>query len=163
MNENEFENLKEARWRRKLTASEQAALQKYLAAHAESQPLWEEEARFSQWLEALPDTPVSTNFVSRVLQAVERDAPKPEQRKHAIFDWLRLNWLPRIAIASLVIATGFLSVQHFEKNARLEQIAQGMASLSTATAVPQEWLQDFEAISRLSPPAVDDELLLALQ
>lgn len=162
MNEIEFELLKEARWRRKLTASEQAALESYLAAHVESRSLWEEETRFNQLLEALPNVPVSTNFAARVLQAVERDTSTAKQPERAVLNWLKRNWLPRIAIVSLVIATGFLSIQHFE-NARLERIAQGVASLSTTTAVPQEWLQDFEAINRLSPPAVDDELLLALQ
>jgi len=41
-------------------------------------------------------------------------------------------------------------------------LARDVATISQAV-VPQEWLQDFEAINRLSHPSVDEELLAALR
>jgi len=161
MNEIEFEKLKETSWRRKLTAQEKAALNSYLAAHSQARTEWEEEAGLSEWLGRLPDAPVSTNFTARVLQEVEREAARNSRREHGIFHWLRFNWLPRMAVASLVVCGGLISLQQYKRT----QIAQDVAAVSSAATatLPQQWLEDFDAISRLSLPSVDNELLAALQ
>ena len=161
MNEIEFQKLKEASWRRKLTAQEKTALNHHFGAHSEARTQWEEEAGLSELLGKLPDAPVSTNFTTRVLQEVQRDAGQNRTHRHGFFHWLRFNWLPRIAIASLVVSGGFFSIQQYQRT----QIAHDVATVSSAAAaaLPQQWLEDFDAINRLSQPPVDNELLAALQ
>ncbi|MEO5803488.1 MAG: hypothetical protein ABIR24_08145 [Verrucomicrobiota bacterium] len=159
MNEIEFDKLKETNWRRKLTAQEDAALNLYLAAHPAARSQWEEEFGLRQLLGNLSDAPVATNFTTRVLQAVERDAELRARHERGVFHWLKFNWLPRIAVASLLICGGVLSVQQYNRT----QIAKGIVAISSAANVPQQWLQDFDAITRLSQPPVDNELLAALQ
>lgn len=156
MNEAEFQKLKEASWRRKLTAEEQAALDN----HLEERFSWEEEAALNQLIGKLPDAPVSTNFTARVLQAVEREsATVPRARERGLVHWFRMNWLPRIAIPAFLIFGGIISVQQYKRT----QIANDVAVVSSAATVPPQWLEDFDAISRLSQPPVDHELLAALE
>lgn len=167
MNEIEFQKLMEESWRRKLAPPEEAALKTYLATHFDARALWEEESGLNQSLAKLPDIPVSTNFTSRVLQAVERDLAHAARSEGGIVPWLKLNWLPRVAIVSLFAYAGFISVQQYSTAKRTEmartEIARDVAAVSSAAAFPQEWLRDFDAINRLSQPPVDDELLAALQ
>lgn len=162
MSENEFQNLIEASWRRALTAQEEAALKEYLAVHSEARMILDEELALSCVVRALPDVPVSTNFTSRVLQAVERDTMPSARATQGVISWLKRNWIPRIAIASLFVCAGFVSVQEYRTSKRTE-IARDIAAVSGAATFPQEWLQDFDAINRLSQPPVDNELLAALE
>jgi anti-sigma factor RsiW len=162
MSEIEFEKLREASWRRKLTTQEEAALNRYLATHAEARTQWEEESGLNELFGKLPTAPISTNFTARVLQEVQRDAERNSQRKHGIFHWIRFNWLPRIAFASLLLCGGIVSV-HQIRVAQRTQIARDIATVSSAATVPQQWLEDFEAIDHLSQPPIDNELLAALE
>ena len=162
MNEMEFKELREASWRRRLTAGEEDALHAYLAGRVEKRMQWEDELSLTELLGKLPEASVSTNFTTRVLQAVERDVASERRRDRGIFDRLKLNWLPRIAVASVFICAAVFSVIQYRANQRAE-IAHDIAAVSQAATVPQEWLQDFEAINRLSQPRVDDVLLAALQ
>lgn len=166
MNDIEFQKLMEASWRRNLSASEQAALNNYLATHTDRRALWDEEIGLSDALAKLPDVSVSTNFTSRVLQAVESDIAE-KSRSQRRLSWLKFNWLPRAAVVALFVCGGFISVREYRtakwtEMARTE-IARDVATVSSAATFPQEWLQDFDAINRLSQPPVDDELLAALQ
>jgi anti-sigma factor RsiW len=161
MSEIEFEKLREASWRRKLTAQEEAALNRYLATHAEARTQWEEESGLNELFGKLPTAPVSTNFTARVLQTVEREAVSA-RRERGIFRWIRFNWLPRIAFASLLLCGGIVSV-HQIRVAQRTQIARDIATVSSAATVPQQWLEDFEAIDHLSQPPIDNELLAALE
>ncbi len=160
MNKNEFKNLVEESWRRKLTPAEESALKSYFATHAEAQILWRRESDLSRLLKKLSDVPVSTNFTSRVLQVVERDAL--QARGTSIFDWFKFSWLSRTAIASLCVCACLISVHQYRIIKRT-QMAQEVAAISTSATVPQEWLQNFDAIDRLGQLPVDDELLAALQ
>ena len=159
MNDAEFQNLKETSWRRKLTVQEEAALKSFLDSHFDQRLQWEEESGLNQLLGRLPDAPVSTNFTSRVLRAVERETARTSQSEKGIFHWLKFNWVPRIAVATLLLCGGFISLQQYKRN----QIAHAVAAVSNAATVPPQWLQDFDAINRLSQPPVDNELLAALQ
>ena len=159
MNDAEFEKLKEASWRRKLTAQEKIALNEHLATHFDERIQWNEESSLNQLLGKLPDAPVSTNFTARVLQAVERDSSSASRRERGLFHWLKFNWLPRIAVVTLLVCGGFVTVQQHKRT----QIAQDVAAVSNAAILPPQWLQDFDAINGLSQPPVDNELLAALQ
>jgi len=161
MNEIEFEKLRETSWRRKLTADETAAVLAYLAMHPAARAGWEEESSLNEVLGEVPDVPVSSNFTARVLQAVERERSQRAPRPRGVFGWVKLRW-PRIAAASVMAFVIAFSVFQYRELKR-EQMARDIVAMSQAVEVPQEWLQDFEAINRLSQPPVDEELLAALQ
>lgn len=160
MNEIEFEKLRQAGWRRKLTAQEKAVLRAYLSLHAAVRADWEEESGLNEFLAKLPDAPVSSNFTSRVLQAVERETSASAPHR-GVFHWIKFSW-PRVAVASALLGVAFFSVSQYRAVKRT-QIARDIVTMSQAATVPQEWLQDFDAINRLSRPPVDDALLAALQ
>ena len=61
---NESPNLRESLWRRKLSPAERAGLR--------PQPELEVEARLTDVLRKIPDSPVPSNFTARLLDAVER-------------------------------------------------------------------------------------------
>ena len=54
-----------------MTPSEEAELQKYLAANPAERADWQVEAELNRLLERLPEAPpVASNFTARVLKAV---------------------------------------------------------------------------------------------
>lgn len=160
MNETEFKNLMEQSWRRRLTAREEILLFNYLSGNADARTQWEEESGLSQLLGKLAETPVSSNFTARVLQAVERDTAPTRREK--FFRRPRFNWFPRIAIASAFVLATIFSIQQY-RSAQRTEMARDIAAVSHAATMPSEWLQDFDAINHLSQPPVDDELLAALK
>ena len=111
-------------------------------------------------LSRLPDVPVASNFTARVMQAVEHEESRPSRpRTFSIWNWRA--FLPRFALAAVVIAAAGLALQQHEANARREQLAKNVARV--AGAMPSvEALQNFDAIRRMSMPAHADEGLLAL-
>lgn len=159
MNEGEFQKLIETSWRRRLTDAELAALNDHLGERFEDKARWEEETVLNQMLGNLPDAPVSTNFTSRVLQAIDRETDRTISGTSRIWEWVRFNWIPRAALVIFLLAGGAFSVQQH----RRAQVARDVAAVSSAAKVPPQWLQDFDAINRLNPPPVDNELLAALQ
>ena len=85
MNESEWKRLVEAASRRELTSGEQHALRELLRQEPTLREKWETETRLNACLNRLPPAPVSSNFTSRVLQAIEQ--VEPEQRRW----WERLS------------------------------------------------------------------------
>ncbi len=165
MNESDYQRLQETGWRRKLTAEEERGLQTYLAAHPEAQMEWEEEAALNQFLAQVSDAPVASNFTSRVLQAVELDAASAERQAKKV-NWQRwfTRWVPRVALASLVVSLSVLGYHRHQMNAR-EELFQDWDNFSKLTFSNADMWQDFEAIKRLSAatPVADDELFAALK
>ena len=106
-----YNRLRELSWRRKLTAAEAAELQAWLAAHPEARADWEAEAGLNEALGRLPDAPVPSNFTARVLQAVEREAAAELRRRRTWQVWLRWRWLPKAAVAAVVLGAGLVSYQ----------------------------------------------------
>jgi len=106
VNESHYQQLREQRWRRKLTANEEESLQAYFLTHPEGQADWEAEASLNQQLGRLPDAPVASNFTALVMQAIDReihDATRAEEELPRLWHWLR-RWAPRAAWASLALA-----------------------------------------------------------
>ncbi len=165
-NDPNYEQLREASWRRRLTPAEEARLSRWLEAHPEAQDEWESEARLNEALMSLPNAPVATNFTSRVLEAAQREAAsaergaKPSHRSVAF--WAR--WLPKAALAAVVIAAGLVSYNHIQ-TARRAEWAMSLATVSQVPSLPSpEILQDFDAIAALgSTPPADEELLKLMQ
>src|SRR5688572_5741555 len=97
-----YERLREIGWRRPLTEAEQAELREWLATHPEDHSDAEVEAALTQALANLPEAPMPSNFASRVLEAVEREAqPVTPKGLFVSVPWWR-SFLPRIAVAVVV-------------------------------------------------------------
>src|SRR6266850_172994 len=154
---------RELSWRRKLTPAEEAELRNWLAAHVEEQADWEAEARLSDALDQLPDAPVPSNFTANVLHALqlEQNAQIRAGRPSPGW-WQRLTWVPKAALASLVVVAGFLTYFHGQTVRRAE-LRDSVVAVSAVKSLPSpEVLRDFDVIRALdqTPPA--DEQLLTL-
>ena len=157
---------REFMWRRKLSASQETQLRTWLASHPETQADLESEAALNEALDLLPDAPVASNFTSRVLQAIEVEPQQPQPTR--LPAWMALSpflrWLPRTAVAALVLGIALVSYQHLREAHRI-QMARDAAVVSEVASLPNpKVLEDFEAIRAMSqaPPA-DEELLRLLQ
>jgi len=156
---------RELSWRRKLTPAEEAELRNWLATHVEEQADWEAEARLSDALDQLPDAPVPSNFTANVLQALqlEQNAQARAARPSPGW-WQLLTWVPKAALAALVVAAGFLFFLHGQTVRRAE-LRDSVVFVSAVKSLPSpEVLRDFDVIRALdqTPPA-DEQLLTLLQ
>jgi anti-sigma factor RsiW len=161
----EYQKLKEASWRRPLTAEERARLRELLAARPEARASWEEDAALTGLLRRLPGADVSTNFTARVVQAAGRLPAKPAWRRRLeMFPWLPAGWVPRAALAAAMVCSGMLSFHEYEALHRAHE-ARAVASVSRLAALPSmDWLENFDTINRLNKVKVaDDDLLTVLQ
>jgi len=159
-----YQRLRETAWRRKFTDAEQAELRAHLTTHPESQADWEKEFALNDLLSRLPDTPLPSNFTTRVLQSVERDLAANERAN--LPRWRRF-WrvtVPRFALVCLVIATGWFAYRWRIEVQRVK-LAESVAAVAEVRAIPApQMLEDFEAINRLPPmPPADEELLAVMK
>jgi len=157
-----LQSLREAAWRRSLTAAEHAQIQRLLATSPDAAEDWQLDARLSRTLARLPEAPVPSNFTARVLQAVERETAAPTR---VPFDWLLLRrWLPRLALACVLIGVSVAGLHRYELLSR-QRMADSVAVISPLGTLPSpDSLADFDAIRRLgSEPPADVELLALLQ
>jgi len=165
-NDPTYNRLRELSWRRKLTAVEAAELRAWLAAHPKAQVDWEAEVGLSEALGRLPDAPVPSNFVARVLQSVERDRAAELRRQRRRWQvWLHWRWLPKAAVAAVVLGAGLVSYQQAASVARRAEYVRSVTVVSSVASLPgPEILKDFDAIRVSNPtPGADEELLAALQ
>ena len=160
-----YNHLRELSWRRKLSAAEEDELRAWLATHPEARADWQAETRLNASLSRLPNVSVPSNFTARVLQAVEREAVADLRRPQGKWlAWLRLRWLPKAALAAIVVGAGLLSY-HQVQAAHRKQMVESVAAVSAVSSLPgPDILKDFDAIRALSPaPVCDEQLLLVLQ
>jgi len=167
MNDAEYLELRDASWRRKLTPAEEARVQAHLAAHPKAQAEWEDDLVLTRALQDLPDVPLSSNFTSLILQAV--DSQNVSQPGGAALKGRWSGWVgrlaPRFALAAVVAAIGITSLHEYQSHTR-KQLASDVERFVTVANLPDpEVLEDFDAIQRLQPVAFskDDDLLAALQ
>jgi anti-sigma factor RsiW len=163
MNDELYNELLEASWRRKLTAEEEAQLRAWLAAHPEAQADWDEEALLSQQLERLPNAPLASNFTAQVMGKLELDLVR-ERRGRTRWPW-SMWWrvVPRYAaVLAVAVLAGFGVLRHREHQAMVESVAN---VTPFASVLQPEIIKDFDAIQQLRyvPVVSDDELLAALQ
>jgi len=156
-----YQRLRELGWRRPLTAAEQVELRIWLAAHPEAQAEAEAEAALNQALTRLPAAPVPSNFTARVWQAIERDAVTEVTHELPRRVWWGRAFLPRLAVATVVVGAGLLGYRHHETLQQVEFAKSFLAVASPSLADPKV-IQDFEVICQLSPSAAADEELLKL-
>jgi negative regulator of sigma E activity len=153
--ENQPANSSEKLWRKLPEGAEREALRR--------EPDMEAEARLTAALGKLADAPVATNFTSRVLAAVEL-----EDRQAARATRRRWNWrllLPRVAMATAVIAFIGIGFQRYSADQHRQEIAKSLAMVASAHTLPSvDALENLEAIERMSQSShADGELLAALQ
>jgi hypothetical protein len=163
MNDAEYNHLREESWRRVLTAAEEGRLQAHLAAHPDAPADWEAEKSLTQFLADLPDVPVSSNFTSLVLQAVDREAGASVQRQ-SVLDGLKSflrRPVSRLAWVAAVFTIAFVGLQQYRAWQRF-QMVESVAHIPSVAALPDPRLfQDFDAIQRLNQLAtVDDAELI---
>ncbi len=165
-NEPLFEQLREASWRRNLTPAEEAQLRQFLASHPEAQPEWDAEAALNESLKRLPAAPVPSNFTARVLDALGEDAmAEGRAERHSWLRWqFRLRWLPRAAVATLIVGLGLVTYRHEQLETRKARAESLVAVERVKVLANPELLENFEAIQAMSQaPAADDELINLLQ
>ena len=165
INDSIYNHLRELSWRRTLTSTEEAELRTWLATHPEAQADWHSEAGLNAGLARMPDAPVSSNFTARVMQAIEREAVAELRRPRGNWlAWLWLRWLPKAALAAVVVGAGLLSFHQVQTSHR-KKLAESVAAVSAVSSLPSpEILKDFDAIRALNPaPAPDEQLLAVLQ
>jgi len=161
-----YDQFRERGWRGKLTTDEAAELRAWLATHPTAQADWEAEAGLNQALGRLSDAPVPNNFTARVLQSIELDRAAELRRQRRKWQvWLRWRWLPKTAVAAVVLAAGSVSYYQVAKLARQAEYGQSVAVVANVSSLPgPEVLKDFDAILLSnSSPAADVGLLAALQ
>ena len=149
---------------RELTSEEESELEKSLTAHPQERTQWEEERALSRAIRFLPDVPVSSNFTSRVLQAVEMEGAREARKARSGRGWSRFL-LPRLGwgmAVTVLVAVGL----YYRPTVRpkpedvLVALPIDLAKLPTPDV-----LADFDAINQLRQASVttDDKLLEALQ
>ena len=170
MNDQEYHQLRELSWRRRLTPAEEEVLHDYLAANPEATEDWQVEAELNQLLERLPEAPsVASNFTARVVQAVQLEKAVGERAEHSggWLTWRFLHgWLPKAAVAGLAIGLFTLAGYHEHQVKTQRMFARNVAELSDAVvASDTDLMEDFDAIQRLSDPQpkADVELIALMQ
>ena len=167
-NDPRYNHLRELSWRRKLTEAEEAELRVWLATHPDAQADWDAEAGLTEALGRLPDAPLPSNFTARVLQAIEQAAGAERPAGGGKWrHWLsRPRWLPKAALAAIVLCAAFISYNRYQlRAAALGAAARSVVAVSKVSALPSpQILEDFDAIRALNqtPPA-DVQLLSLLQ
>src|SRR5215831_5778169 len=149
-----YRRLLETSWLRPLTTAEETELRSWLAEHPEAVVDWEAEAGINHALGALRDVPVPSNFTARVLAAVQREQ-QTERRRTAAWPqvWHGLSrWLPRTAVAGIILGVGAIAYIHTSQNTRREQMVRDVETVCDVRSMPSpRILQDFDTIQELTP------------
>jgi hypothetical protein len=113
------------------------------------------------YLRKLPNVPVSSNFTSRVMQQIEREAKAPPSRAMRWNLWLH-RFLPRTAVAAVLLAAGVFTMHTVQVHQRKE-LAQNVATVAKVNPMAQpDVMVDLDAIRRMSQQSPADEEILAL-
>ena len=154
--------MRELSWRRKLSAVEQAELRAWLEEHPEAAAQWSEEAALNALVERLPDAPLPTNFTSRVMEEIEREAVAAERQHAQTPHWWQRVLLPRLAFGAVLLAAGLFVYQR-QATLQHERATAPLSALSgTKDLLSVEVLEDFDPIAQLGPRIEPDTELLSL-
>ena len=163
MNSKDNNSLWEAGLRRELAVEERARLQALVKDHGA--PNLDDDLNLNAILRRLPNHPVPTNFTQCVLDSIARESVIAKRGRSDWRRWFLGGWLPKPALAPVVLGVLLYSYFAYQSHARL-QIAQCVAQVSQAAAwMNMDAWQDFDAINRLGEESVpvDEVLLAALQ
>jgi anti-sigma factor RsiW len=163
MNGPDDNEMHKALWRGRLSPAEQARLRAQAGANPEAQADLEAELALSQALDRLPAAPLSSNFTSRVLQAVAAEQARLN-RARTQSGWravLSLRWGRRLAFVGVVLGVAVLVVQQRKAHELRREIAlqfEPLTKLDSASRV--EVLQNFDTIQHLNTGAAQADLEL---
>jgi anti-sigma factor RsiW len=165
MNDPVYQELRELSWRRELTPAEDARLQAWLASHPEAKADWDAEGRLSRLLTELSAPPVSSNFTSLVLQALEREGVAGPGRTRAW--WLLRSWVLRTALASVVLGLSLGILAH-HRRVQSERVAMARSVTEmypVMAASKPEVIENLDAIAWMEDlrPKGDTELLSLME
>ena len=158
-----YQRLREMSWRRALTEAERAELRAWLASHPEAAADIEAEAALTHALANSPDAPAPSNFTTRVMAAIQQDdAAHARTKSSPQSHWWRA-FIPRFAVAVLVII-GIVFAYRHNANVRRIELAQAAQQMSEARILSDATvIEDFETILCLNPvETIADENLLAM-
>jgi len=157
--------LEKAGLRHKLTLDERAQIEAWLVAHPEQRFQLEDDISLNELLHRLSDKPVSTNFTTQVMLAIERES-NPVSKRFMLFNrWFSFRWMPRIAVVLLALSLGTLGYLRHQNTQRVE-FAHNVAKVAHVTQeLTVDVLQNFDAIQRLGPTTMklDEDLFAALR
>jgi hypothetical protein len=164
MNNSAYNQLKEKSWVEPLSAEESAKLKTFLAAHPELQGDWEDAAALTATLDRLPNVPVSSNFTSLVMQAVQREEMQNERASSPWRTFWRRSWIPKLGVAAAMLCLGTFSFHEYQVASRAK-LAADVKEFAENAPLPQvEWLKDFDTIDQMGKVQVaDNDLLMAKQ
>lgn len=160
--DNLYKELREQGWRRKLSPTEEGRVRLWLETHPEARADWEVETGLNDALEHLKEPEVPSNFTAQVLAAVEADAARQARGAKRPQGWRLWNWrwLPKAALASVVLVAGLLGLQYHEheQQEKRVQYANSVATITDVASLPSPAiLQDFDAIHAMNQITVSDE------
>jgi anti-sigma factor RsiW len=164
MNEPTYNELKEKSWVEPLSAQEAAELKQYLGDNPDLQHDWEDDAALTTALNRLPNVPVSSNFTSRVMQAVQREEAQTERKAESWRAFWRFGWIPKFAMAIAMLCLGTFSFHEYQI-ASAAKLVKEVREVAEAAPIPHvDWLKDFETINQMGKVAIaDDDLMMAKQ
>jgi hypothetical protein len=167
-----FQRLREAGWRRALTAAESDEMRNWLLSHPEQDGDWESDQQITKVLRELRDVPLASNFTAQVLQGLEQEDLRITRQNRGgsrFLSLLRTGWIPKLAWGLLIVGSSIAIVHHVQFEAR-QELARSIASLAEIPRPKPDVLLDFDAIhlmSKASTPdlaaAPDSELLSLLK
>jgi hypothetical protein len=164
MQEDNYNELQERSWRRRLSAADLARARKLLGKQPEAAEELAQEEALSRLLERLPSAPVSSNFTARVLASVRDNNAARAAREEEAIPWIFRNWWARWAAGAVMVVVGFFSFQEYHAVHRTQEAQELAAASRLAALPPMEWLNDFDTIQRLDKVKVaDDDLLSVLE
>ena len=165
MNDIRQKQLMEASWRRTLTPEEESELQLHLASHPDKQEEWEEDLALTGALHNLRDAPLSSNFTSQVLDAIDRET-RPARNAPDVkspLEWLR-RLMPRfafVAVTLLLMFTGLNAYRMHERHSNREAV-KTLVSVAAPLSTPGVF-EDFEVIQQMrTAPEFNDQELVAV-
>jgi anti-sigma factor RsiW len=164
MHEQEYNRLQDNILRGQLTTAEQERLEALLARHPELVNLSNDLA-LNQILEQMPDAPISSNFTSQVLKAVELEAAAVNRTEPGFGRFWSFSWARSAMAAVAVLAAALLTLHAYNEKRERAVVATSVTRITevTTTFPSVELLKDFEAISRLGQMSTVDYELLAMQ
>jgi anti-sigma factor RsiW len=162
MREDNYKELQELNWRRRLSAAELAEVRKFLAGQPRAAEEWEREEALSRLLEQLPAAPVSSNFTTRVLATVRNSEAKHATPERPVAPWIFRSWWARLAAGVVMVGVGFFSFREYAVSHRTQEAHELVAASRLAALPPMEWLNDFDTIQRLDKVKVADDDLLSM-
>src|ERR1700733_12091249 len=117
MKDEENQKWREFAWRRRVDASEEAELQRFLAAHPEVREDFQSEAELNHSLDRIPEAPrVSSNFTALVMREIERESASDARNRPRVWTSWRamMNFLPKAAVAALILSSAVLGYHEHE-------------------------------------------------